>query len=57
LQEGRFGPLVAVGDDEALARAMLDTLENPLPRETLREAAAPYTLERSVEGYLRILGL
>ncbi len=57
LQEGRFGPLVAVGDDRALARAMLDTLENPLPRETLREAAAPYTLERSVEGYLRILGL
>ncbi len=55
LQEGRFGPLVAVGDDEALARAMLDTLENPLPKETLREAAAPYTIEAAASRWLEAM--
>lgn len=57
LAGGRYGRLVPVGDVRALARAMLETLERPLPRETLQEAARPYTLEASTRGYLEALGL
>lgn len=57
LARGRYGRLVPVGDVEALARAMLETLARPLPSDTLREAARPYTLEASTQGYLEALGL
>ncbi|RMD71759.1 MAG: glycosyltransferase [Gammaproteobacteria bacterium] len=57
LKNGRFGPLVAVGDDEALASAMLETLKNPLPSETLRQAAEPYGVDRSASAYLEAMGL
>ena len=51
LADGRYGPLVPVGDDAALAEAMLQTLANPLPPETLREAVRDYQLEASLAGY------
>lgn len=57
LQGGRYGPLVPVGDAEALARAMRETLDHPLPRATLQEAARPYEIEASTTAYLRALGL
>jgi glycosyltransferase involved in cell wall biosynthesis len=57
LAGGRYGKLVPVGDADALAGAMIETLERPLPRETLQEAARPYTLEASTSGYLEALGL
>ncbi|MEJ2576386.1 MAG: glycosyltransferase [Gammaproteobacteria bacterium] len=57
LQGGRFGPLVPVGDAEALARAMVETLENPLPAETLREATSEYTMEKSARRYLDAFGI
>jgi len=56
LAGGRYGKLVAVGDADALARAMIETLAHPLPRETLMEAARPYSLEASTRGYLEALG-
>jgi len=57
LQDGRFGPLVAVGDANALAEAMIDTLASPLDRDTLREAVSGYTLAASTSAYLNVLGL
>lgn len=57
LQDGRYGPLVPVKDADALAHAMLSTLENPLPADFLREAALPYTIEGSAREYASILGL
>lgn len=57
LQDGRYGRLVPVGDAEALAAALFDTLRAPLPPETLREAAWPYEIERSTSAYLQVLGL
>ena len=57
LRNGRYGPLVPVDDEVALAQAMLDCLEHPMDAGTLREAAAPYTLERSCDAYLRTFGL
>jgi glycosyltransferase involved in cell wall biosynthesis len=57
LQNGRYGPLVPVDDEAALAEAMLECLAHPMDAGLLREAAAPYTLERSCDAYLRTFGL
>lgn len=57
LADGRFGRLVPVGDDTALAAAMIATLDDPPAPETLREAAAAYGIERSTARYMAILGL
>ena len=56
LQQGRFGPLVPVGDAEALATAMAATLDAPLPADTLRAAVSEYQAERSACRYLDLLG-
>ncbi|MCB1785811.1 MAG: glycosyltransferase [Gammaproteobacteria bacterium] len=57
LQDGRFGPLVAVGDAAALGAAILATLDAPLPAASLRDAVADYTVEAATRGYRRALGL
>ncbi len=57
LQYGRYGALVPVRHPVALARAILETLQYPLPAETLRQGAAPYTLEKSLSHYLKAFGL
>jgi glycosyltransferase involved in cell wall biosynthesis len=56
LQDGRYGPLVPVGDVNKLAEAMLETLQHPLPPETIREAATEYTVDNSARRYLEVLG-
>lgn len=56
LQRGRFGPLVAVGDVEALASAMTATLDAPSPAAALRAAVEEYQAERSAGRYLDLLG-
>jgi glycosyltransferase involved in cell wall biosynthesis len=55
LQHGRVGPLVPVGDDEALATAMAHTLDAPLPAERLRAAVTEYRAEQSAARYLERL--
>lgn len=55
LQGGRYGPLVPVQQPAALAEAIGQTLANPLPAATLREAAADYTMERNAEAYEEML--
>lgn len=57
LQGGRFGPLVPVNDEVALADAMLARLNAPRDSDTLRAAVAHYTLENSSAAYLRTFGL
>ncbi len=57
LQDGRYGPLVPVGDTEALARAILDTLAQPADRAFLMSAVRRYTLESSTRQYMRAFGL
>jgi glycosyltransferase involved in cell wall biosynthesis len=57
LCDGRFGTLVPVGDHKTMAEAILQTLEAPLPRQTLKEAVTDFTVERSVQGYLEVFGL
>jgi len=57
LQGGRYGTLVPVGDEAALAAAMVDALRQPHDPEFLKRAALPYTLEGSAREYAAILGL
>lgn len=57
LRDGEYGPLVTIGDAEGMATAIEQVLAQPLPPETLMEAALDYTVERSAEHYLRILGI
>ena len=55
LENGLYGPLVPVGDDAALAEAILSTLENPPDREELRARGATFSLDRAVDRYLEVL--
>ncbi|MEA3275469.1 MAG: glycosyltransferase [Pseudomonadota bacterium] len=57
LDGGRFGPLVPVGDVEALARAMAETLDRRLSPETLKAAVADYNQAKSAHHYLEALGV
>jgi glycosyltransferase involved in cell wall biosynthesis len=54
LADGRFGMLVPVGDAEALAEAILETLQTPPDRAMLRQRAQDFTVEKSVKEYLRV---
>ncbi|MCP4687368.1 MAG: glycosyltransferase [Desulfobacterales bacterium] len=57
LEAGRLGPLVPVGDVDALARAMDRTLDHPPDRDALRGAARRFTVEACADGYLKTFGL
>jgi glycosyltransferase involved in cell wall biosynthesis len=54
LQDGTLGALVPVADAPALARAMLDALEQPRAAAPA-EALAPFTREVAVDHYLRLI--
>ena len=55
LEDGRLGPLVPVGDAQALAEAMARVLDDPPSRDLLRERASFFSVERAVERYERLL--
>ncbi|EHQ52395.1 group 1 glycosyl transferase [Ectothiorhodospira sp. PHS-1] len=57
LRDGRYGPLVPVGDLAALEDAMVRTLEAPLPADEIRAAVAEYRARVSAERYLAVLGI
>ncbi len=57
LKAGKFGPLVPVGDDLALSQALMKTLDNPLPRDLLQQAARPYSVSAATSAYLEAFGL
>jgi glycosyltransferase involved in cell wall biosynthesis len=56
LAGGRYGRLVPVGDAAALAGAIAATLDAPLPRDTLQARGAEYSVARSIDGYLALIG-
>ncbi len=55
LDGGRYGELVPVNDTEALAAAMIRTLDAPLPTDMLRRRGAAFSLQRSAGRYLDLL--
>ena len=55
LDGGRYGALVPVGDDAAMAGAILATLAHPPERAALAARAAEFSVDRAVERYLELL--
>ena len=55
LDGGRYGPLVPVGNDAALARAICDALDAPPRPELLHDRARFFSTDRAVEQYCRVL--
>ena len=55
LENGRYGALVPVGDSDALARAVLATLDSPPSSEALQERAAEFSLAAATSHYLSLL--
>lgn len=56
LGQGRYGKLVPVGDDAALAQAIIETLQSPPDSGMLRARSAAFSLERCAERYEDIMG-
>ena len=56
LESGKYGGLVPVGDPEALARAIEDTLDYPPDRQALRQSAKRFSCEKIAGDYLSALG-
>lgn len=57
LGQGRHGPLVPVGDDEALAAALERLLDAPPDPAGFQDAVRPFTASASARGYLLALGV
>jgi len=55
LEDGRVGPLVPVGDPEALGRAILATLSSPRAPDVLRSAVREYTVAECAARYEALL--
>ncbi len=54
---GRYGPLVPVGDPDALAAAMLRTLAAPPEMAELTARADQFSVDHAADSYERLLGL
>jgi len=55
LDGGRIGPLVPVGDPEAMATAMARMLDDPPERQRLVDRAADFSMDRVAQRYLACL--
>ncbi len=55
LADGRYGRLVAVGDDEAMAQAISDTLDAAPDRASLRARGQAFSIDRVLEDSLDVL--
>lgn len=55
LDGGRFGPLVPVGNEQAMAAAIQDVLDNPLPRDVLQARAQLFSVSNAVDRYTDLL--
>ena len=52
---GSYGSLVPVGDDRAMADAILEVLRETADRDRLRERAALFDRDRAIDRYLDLL--
>ena len=55
LENGRYGPLVAVGDATAMAAAIGQMLDAPVAVEMLKARAGMFTVAHASDAYLRVL--
>jgi len=57
LEGGKWGRLVPVGDAKALASAIIDTLSNPLDRESIRKRGEAFDVNAIASQYAKALGV
>lgn len=57
LEQGRLGQLAPVGDPDALAEAIIHTLDHPMPAAVLHAAAQRFEPRQQVQRYAEKLGL
>jgi glycosyltransferase involved in cell wall biosynthesis len=57
LENGKYGKLVPVGNADALAEAIEETLNNPIDSRKLRMRAAFFSQENSIRKYLKVMEL
>jgi glycosyltransferase involved in cell wall biosynthesis len=55
LDGGRFGAMVPVGDDHAMAVAIAATLDRPIAAARLRERADLFNVDRAVDRYVDLM--
>ena len=55
LNNGEFGPLVPVGDDKAMTRAIKDVLADPIDSSVLQSRAKDFAIETIVDEYEDVL--
>jgi glycosyltransferase involved in cell wall biosynthesis len=55
LADGAYGALVAVGDAEGMAQAILRELGDPTPKDRLLRRAEDFSVESGVSNYLSLL--
>ena len=55
LEDGKWGHLVPVGDWRAMAEAIIDTLDNPIPSGQLIARASDFSADASIDRYLEVL--
>ena len=55
LDGGRFGALVPVGDDGAMAIAIAATLDRPIAAATLQARAGMFSVDRAVDRYVDLM--
>ena len=55
LDDGRYGSLVPVGDVGALAAAMAQQLDHPIPAHVLRNRAREFSAHASATAYLKLI--
>ncbi|MDX2028057.1 MAG: glycosyltransferase [Alphaproteobacteria bacterium] len=54
LEQGRYGRLVPVGDADAMAQAIGETLDQPLPSGHLRHRGYEFTAQRAATAYMNL---
>ena len=55
LEGGKWGHLVPVGDWRAMAEAILDSLDNPIPSDQLIARASAFSADAAIDRYLEVL--
>ena len=55
LENGRYGPLVPVGDSEALAEAMLKILEHPPDPLILKTGVSRFSVQKISDDYIKLI--
>lgn len=51
LENGKYGPLVPVGDDEELSNSIKSILNHPVEQTALREASLGYSIDVAIQQY------